>query len=122
MNTILIVDDEEGFLHILQVVLQRAGFKTMTAKNGFDALQQIALHRPDLILLDDMMPGMSGSEMCAQIKGDPILHDIPVIMHSAGLKIHDQAHIERIGANGVLAKPAQPREVLAMVNRFVATV
>jgi CheY-like chemotaxis protein len=89
MRTILVVDDEEGFLHILQVVLNRAGFTTITANNALDAQRQVTDTMPDLI------------------------------MHSAGLKIHDKAHIQRIGADAVLPKPSQPRDIVEMVKRFV---
>jgi two-component system cell cycle response regulator len=73
----------------------------------------------DLLILDDMMPNMSGSELCARLKGDPATAHLPIIMHSAGLKIHDKAHIQRIGADGVMAKPCQPRDVVETVSRFL---
>jgi DNA-binding response OmpR family regulator len=121
MQTILIVDDEEGFLHILQVVLQRAGFATLTASNALDAEKIIKRQAPDLIILDDMMPGMSGSDLCLQLKNDPIYRQIPIIMHSAGLKIHDKSHVQRIGADAVLPKPSQPRDIVEAVKRFLGT-
>jgi CheY-like chemotaxis protein len=120
MRTILIVDDEQGFLHILQVVLQRAGFTTITATSARDALRLIAQGSIDLIILDDMMPEMSGSDLCVQLKADPAYQHIPIVMHSAGLKIHDKTHIQRIGADGVLPKPSQPRDIVEMVKRFVS--
>jgi DNA-binding response OmpR family regulator len=119
MNTILIVDDEQGFLQILQVVLQRAGYKVVTALSAFDALRVLENQPVDLLILDDMMPNMSGSELCARLKGDPATAHLPIIMHSAGLKIHDKAHIQRIGADGVMAKPCQPRDVVETVSRFL---
>ncbi|PJF25611.1 MAG: hypothetical protein CUN53_11900 [Phototrophicales bacterium] len=120
MRTILIVDDEQGFLHILQVVLQRAGFTTITATSARDALHLLAQESIDLIILDDMMPGMSGSDLCVQLKADPAYQHIPIVMHSAGLKIHDKTHIQRIGADSVLPKPSQPRDIVEMVKRFVS--
>lgn len=120
MRTILIVDDEEGFLHILQVVLQRAGFSTLTASNAIDAQNIVKGKTPDLIILDDMMPGMSGSDLCVQLKSDPTYHQIPIIMHSAGLKIHDKSHVQRIGADAVLSKPSQPRDIVETVKRFLS--
>lgn len=120
MRTILIVDDEQGFLHILQIVLQRAGFTTITATSAHDALRLIAQESVDLIILDDMMPEMSGSDLCVQLKADPLYQHIPIVMHSAGLKIHDKTHIQRIGADAVLPKPSQPRDIVEMVKRFVS--
>lgn len=120
MRTILIVDDEQGFLHILQIVLQRAGFTTMTAAGAHEALEVIAREPIALIILDDMMPEMSGSDLCMQLKADPAYKHIPIIMHSAGLKIHDKAHMQKIGADAALPKPSQPKDIVEMVKRFVS--
>jgi len=114
MATILIVDDEEGFRHILQVVLQRAGHQIVAAGDAFEA-QAVIQQQPDLIILDDMMPGMSGSDLCLQIKSDPVLRHIPILMHSANPKLHNKAFVESIGADGVLLKPTTPRDVTTAV-------
>jgi DNA-binding response OmpR family regulator len=119
MHTILIVDDEQGFLQILQVVLQRAGYKTVTALSAHDALRHMETNTVDLLILDDMMPQMSGSDLCMQLKSNPSTAHLPIIMHSAGLKVHDKAHIQRIGADAVLTKPSQPREIIEMVGHFL---
>ncbi|MCS7072527.1 MAG: response regulator, partial [Anaerolinea sp.] len=97
MAIILIVDDEEGFRHILQVVLQRAGHQIVSAADAAEAQAIIRDTRIDLIILDDMMPGMSGSDLCLQIKSDPLLRHIPVLMHSANPKLHNRAFVESIG-------------------------
>jgi CheY-like chemotaxis protein len=119
MATILIVDDEEGFRHILQVVLQRAGHQIISAGDAVQAQQAIQANRIDLIILDDMMPGMSGSDLCLQIKSDPLLRHIPVLMHSANPKLHNKAFVESIGADGVLLKPTTPRDVTAAVSSIL---
>jgi CheY-like chemotaxis protein len=67
-----------------------------------------------------MMPEMSGSDLCMQLKADPAYKHIPIIMHSAGLKIHDKTHIQRIGADAVLPKPSQPKDIIEIVKRFVS--
>lgn len=121
MATILIVDDEEGFRHILQLVLQRAGYQVMLAGDAFEAQAIIQQRSPDLIILDDMMPGMSGSDLCLQMKSDPLLQRIPIIMHSANPKLHNRAYVESIGANGVLLKPTNPRDVTAAVAAMLAS-
>jgi len=122
MTTILIVDDEEGFRHILQLVLQRAGYQIALAGDAFEAQATIQQRLPDLIILDDMMPGMSGSDLCLQMKSDPALQRIPIIMHSANPKLHNRAYVESIGANGVLLKPTTPRDVTAAVAAVLANV
>lgn len=118
MTSVLIVDDEEGFRHILQIILQRAGYKTELAKDAFEALAQIERALPDLIILDDMMPGMSGSELCVQLKADERYRSVPIIMHSANSKLHNKAFVESINADGVLLKPCSPRDILAVVSQF----
>lgn len=119
MAIILIVDDEEGFRHILQVVLQRAGHQIVSAADAAEAQAIIQDTRIDLIILDDMMPGMSGSDLCLQIKSDPLLRHIPVLMHSANPKLHNRAFVESIGADGVLLKPTTPRDVMAAVSNVL---
>ncbi|MBW4437636.1 MAG: response regulator [Pleurocapsa minor GSE-CHR-MK-17-07R] len=121
MPVVLVVDDEEGFRHILQIVLQRAGFGTLVASNAAEALQIIERHPPDLVLLDDMMPGMSGSDLCVKLKGDPQFAAIPVLMHSANSKLHNPAYVESIRADGVLLKPCPPRDVVAAVSQYLQT-
>ncbi len=116
--TVLIVDDEEGFLQIIQVILKRAGYKTFLANDGIMALEIIYKDRPDIIILDDMMPGMTGGEVCKQIKGDARIRDTIVIMHSSGAKIRNPEYIKQIKADGVLFKPSLPNEIIDMLNRL----
>lgn len=116
MYTILIVDDEEGFLQIIQLVLRRAGYKTLVASNGEDGLALVHAHHPDVVILDDMMPGISGGEVCMQIKSDPTVRRIPVVMYSAGAKVRNPAYIQQIGADGVLFKPSLPSEIIETIN------
>ncbi len=116
MHTVLIVDDEESFLHIVQVILRRAGYNTLIASSGQEGLELAYSLRPDIIILDDMMPGLSGGEVCMQLKRDPLMRSIPVIMHSAGAKVRSPAYIKQIGADGALYKPALPSEILEAVG------
>lgn len=120
MCTILVVDDEEGFCHLMEVLFKRAGYKTLIANNGADGLRIASAEHPDLVILDEMMPGMTGSEVCVQIKSNPELATIPVIMHTAHVKLFDRAHIEAIGADAVLHKPSLPREIMATVEQMLA--
>jgi len=113
------VDDEEGFRHILEVVLQRSGYTVASARNAAEALSVLERETPSLIILDDMMPGMSGSDLCRQLKADPLRRTIPVLMHSANSKLHNPAYVDSIGADGVLLKPCPPRDVVAAVNQFL---
>lgn len=121
MASILIVDDEEGFLHVLKIVLQRAGFLPLTAINATEAQRIVDQQRVDLIILDDMMPGMSGSDLCIKLKADDRTRHIPILMHSAHSRLHQPGYAEKIGADGVLPKPIPPREVVERVRSFFTT-
>ncbi|MDX1993435.1 MAG: response regulator [bacterium] len=114
-HQVLIVDDDESMLHILGLILDRAGYKTLTADNGEDALQMIYNHRPSIVILDEMMPGLSGGEVCSRIKKDELLRSTPIIMHSAGTQIQSEAYLRRIGADAALAKPCPPKKVVETV-------
>ncbi|MAS34946.1 MAG: two-component system response regulator [Anaerolineaceae bacterium] len=118
MCTVLIIDDEDGFLQIIQIILKRAGFQTFVATNGHDGLAMVRDHRPDVVILDDMMPGMTGGDVCLKIKNDPLLCRTRVIMHSAGAKVHNPSYIRQIGADDVLFKPSLPSEILEKINRW----
>jgi CheY-like chemotaxis protein len=120
MFTVLIVDDEEGFLQIIQVVLKRAGYKTLVANNGINGLQMVRQHHPDIVILDDMMPGLTGGEVCTQIKSDSDISNTVVVMHSAGAKVRNPAYIQQIGADGVLFKPSLPHEIVEMMTSCLA--
>ncbi len=118
MNCVLIVDDEPGFREVLEIVLARAGYTTLTAPNAAEAQNLIANFAVHLIILDDMMPGMSGTELCLQLKANPVTRPIPILMHSAHERLHQPGYAERIGADGVLLKPCPPREIVARVQAY----
>ena len=119
MSTVLIIDDEEGFLQIIQVILKRAGYNTLVATDGERGIEMVYAHRPDMIILDDMMPGLTGGDVCIKLKSDPNIAGIPVVMHSAGAKVRNPAYIEQIGADGVLFKPSLPNEIVETVSHWL---
>lgn len=116
MFTVLVIDDEEGFLQIIQIILKRAGYKTLTCNNGLGGIDMVYTHRPDVIILDDMMPDITGGEVCMRLKDDPEVKDIPVIMYSAGAKVRNPDYIRQIGADGVLFKPCLPAEIIETIS------
>lgn len=119
MQTVLIVDDETSFLDIFQVILQRAGYKTLVTPDGLEGLKMIYDQRPDLVVLDDMLPGMSGGEICARLKNDQKVNEIPVILYSAGPRVRDREFVKQTGANAVMTKPFRPKDVITMINSFL---
>lgn len=119
--TILVVDDEEGFRQMMRIVLGRAGYTVIEACDGENAQEILQTTRPDLVLLDEMMPGISGSDLCRQIKGRADLAHTPVLMFTASSKFQDPKYAASIGADSVLMKPCPPREVLEVIRQFVGS-
>ena len=118
---ILIVDDEPLIVRLIQVNLERARYGVQTASNGREAIQQLqeAAVLPDLILLDGIMPYMDGFEALSQMKADPRLQGIPVVMTSARSRDSDILEGESRGAIRYLAKPINPTELLTVVEELV---
>ncbi len=83
MRTILIVDDEFGIVEVLHVILEEEGYRVFTAANGRRALEQLAENKPDLVILDFMMPLLDGPQTAAAMRADSKLADIPIVMVSA---------------------------------------
>src|SRR5688572_12563717 len=81
--TVLVVDDETSFLDIMNLILPRAGFDIITCAHGTEGLQMIYDCKPDLALLDDMLPGISGGDICLALKSDPTFQHMPVVLYSA---------------------------------------
>ncbi|MCB0209901.1 MAG: hybrid sensor histidine kinase/response regulator [Anaerolineae bacterium] len=114
--TILIVDDNPTNLKVLFNYLKQTGFRTLIAKSGLAAIQQVERLPPDLILLDVMMPGIDGFETCRRLKGNALTKDIPIIFITA---LGDTANkVKGFEAGGVdyITKPFQQEEVLARIN------
>ena len=113
---ILIVDDTPANIQILSGILKEKGYQLSIATNGKQALQVLEKIRPDLILLDVMMPEMDGFEACRQIKKSETLRDIPIIFLTAKTDTSDIVEGFGIGAVDYVAKPFNPPELLARIN------
>ena len=116
MESILLVDDQPANLQVLLETLGSLGCKLLAAKSGEAALAIVQKARPDLILLDIMMPGIDGYEVCRQLKADPATEKIPIIFLSALDETADKVRGLQLGAVDYVAKPFQPEEVLARVT------
>ena len=117
--TILCVDDEKHNRDLLRAVLVPRGFEVVEAADGPQALEAARKHRPDLILLDVMMPGMDGHAVCRAIKDDPLTRDIPVIMVTSMMAKAERIKSIEAGAEDLLTKPFNQVEVLARVNMLL---
>jgi sigma-B regulation protein RsbU (phosphoserine phosphatase) len=115
-ESILLVDDQPANLQLLSQTLESLGSKLLFAKNGESALAIAQKARPDLILLDIMMPGIDGFEVCRRLKANPDTQKIPVIFLSALDETGDKVRGLQLGAVDYVAKPFQPEEVIARVN------
>ena len=119
--TILIIDDEPHNLKVIVHDLNTMGFETLVALDGRDGLDMTQRQHPDLILLDVMMPGWDGFQVCRAIKADPAIRDIPVLFLSALSDISDKLRGFEAGGVDYITKPFQPREVLARVSSHLRT-
>jgi DNA-binding response OmpR family regulator/anti-sigma regulatory factor (Ser/Thr protein kinase) len=115
-HSVLIVDDNYNNLEVLSETLTRAGFQVAVAIDGESAIEQIAYHRPELILMDIMMPGIDGFTTCKRIKSNPDTFDIPVIFMTALADTEHKVKGFGLGAVDYITKPFQQEEVLARVR------
>jgi len=116
---ILIVDDVDDNLEILGDLLTFDGYKVETARNGEAALKQVQTSRPDLILLDILMPGMDGYEVCARLKEDENTKDIPVIFVSSMGDLDSKVKGFKVGGVDYINKPFQHAEIVIRVNTHI---
>lgn len=120
MTKIMVVDDDQQLLTILQLTFERAGYEVLTAENGQAALELAVQHMPSLVILDDMMPGLSGGDTCIQFKSNPILARIPVLMYSARTDAISSEYLNTMGADAGLRKPTPPNVILETVRGLLA--
>ncbi|MDQ2969849.1 MAG: EAL domain-containing protein [Acidobacteriota bacterium] len=116
---ILIVDDDEDILLIVQTILASAGYSAMTARNGREGVDTAIELRPDLILLDVMMPELSGWEVCTTLKNAPETRQIPIVMLTVKSEIRDLITGMQVGADDYITKPFTRRKLLSTVRRLL---
>lgn len=120
MKCILCVEDEPEMIDLIRLILGRRGFEVKGANGGVEGLRMIREEKPDLVLLDLMMPDMDGWEVYQQIKADEKTRGIPVIVVTAKAQSIDRVlglHIAKV--DDYIAKPFQPQELLASVERVL---
>lgn len=116
---ILIVDDEPDVVELFERTLKAEGFEVVVAYDGIGALDLAGTDRPDLILLDIMMPMMSGYEVCSQLKSNPTTQHIPVICVSSAHTPDARANALKSGAATLVTKPVMPKELIAQIRRYL---
>ncbi|OGN98316.1 MAG: hypothetical protein A2Z71_03085 [Chloroflexi bacterium RBG_13_50_21] len=117
---ILVVDDEPNVLRMVSYALQAEGFEVVVAQNGNEALIKVLTEAPDLVVLDVMLPDMSGAEVCEQLRKKQETIDLPVIMLSALAQVSDKIRCLEAGADEYVTKPIAPEELLARIKALLA--
>jgi len=110
--TVLVADDDADILHVIELNFRLEGFEVVTARDGADALAKAVAVRPDLVVLDVLMPGIDGYTICARIRADASLAAVPVLIVSANYGSADLEAARRAGANDFLVKPFHPAMLL----------
>jgi CheY-like chemotaxis protein len=114
--SVLVVDDNEQNLELIEAYLEELGCRIRTARDGVETLQAVETDPPDMILLDVMMPRMSGFQACAKIKSNSKTRDIPILMITALNEVGDAEKAVESGADDFLTKPVNKLELLTRVR------
>jgi len=118
-KTILVIDDEPFLVKALKIRLELAGYKVITAYDGLEGLNKAQDEKPDLIILDVMLPKKNGYQICQQLKSDDQYQHIPIIMLTAKGQKSDKEWGEKTGADIYLTKPFEDTELLAKIKELL---
>ncbi|MDO9237935.1 MAG: response regulator [Aquabacterium sp.] len=118
INKILLVDDSKTELHVLSELLTKKGYQVRTAENGEEALRRLQEEKPDLIMMDVVMPGQNGFQLTRAITRDPAFADVPVIICTSKNQETDRVWGMRQGARDYVVKPVNPEELLSKIKAF----
>ena len=117
---IMIVDDEESLIQLLTAILESANYEVVSASNGEECLDKLKTYKPDLILLDMMMPGMSGREVCEKIRGDPKTKGLKVaFLTVARFSETGKVVLKKMGVLDYITKPFDNDDLLRRVKKMV---
>ena len=120
MAVVLIIDDSPTELHLFQNMLEKAGFDTLVADSGEEGVKAARAARPDIILMDVVMPGMNGFQATRQLTKDPATADIPVIMITTKDQETDKIWGMRQGAVEYIVKPVKDKDLIGLINTVMA--
>ena len=120
MTCVLVVDDSPQIRRMVRMTVERRGLRVIEAGDGSAAWRLLADERPDLVILDVMMPGPSGLDVCRAIRADPALGGVPVVILTADGLADTEADARSAGASAFMAKPFLPSALRALVESLVA--
>jgi DNA-binding response OmpR family regulator len=115
-KTILLVDHDNAIVKFVTLILENEGYRVVTASDGEDALDKVRQARPDLLLLEIILPHKNGYQVCREVKEDKVLRTLPVVFLSAKSQPSDRFWAKRVGAEGFVAKPFDPGELLREIR------
>ncbi len=119
MVTVLVVEDSRTQREMISGFLQQKGLQVTQASDGIEALKQIAAHRPDLVVMDIVMPRMNGYECCRRLKSNPDTQNVPVVMCSSKQEEFDRYWGLKQGADAYITKPFHPSELIQILKRLL---
>lgn len=119
MPTILVVDDEPNIIEVVRITLEDDRVRVVVAADGEEALAAAQAERPDLILLDVNLPGLSGLEVCRRLRADPQMHETRIVMLTAAAQRDDVERGRAAGADEYLTKPFSPVRLLTLVDTII---
>jgi DNA-binding response OmpR family regulator len=120
LKRILIAEDEPSIVLSLEFLLTEAGYEVFTAVNGAEALQLAEQHKPDLLVLDIMLPVVNGFEVCRTVRSTPALGEMPILMLTARGREQEIARGLALGANAYVTKPFGTRELMTKIRELLA--
>jgi twitching motility two-component system response regulator PilH len=119
MSKVLVVEDSPPQREMISSLLKDNGMNVTSASDGIEALEQIQQDRPDIVVLDIVMPRMNGYELCRRLKDNPTTKELPIVMCSTKGEEFDRYWGMRQGANAYIAKPFQPQELVGTVKKLL---
>ena len=117
---ILIIEDDRSAARLAQYTIQQAGYDVVIAYDGYEGLEKTLHEHPDLIILDIMLPGLDGYEVCHRLRAEPETITLPILMISAKAREEDRNIGLKVGADDYLAKPVEPSVMLAKIEELLS--
>ena len=117
---ILVIEDDPATLRLVDYSLKQEGYEIITASNGLEGIRKARGESPDLVILDVMLPGMDGFEICYRLRSEPTTAKLPILMFSAKAQEIDKDTGIKVGADDYLTKPSAPADIINRVEKLLA--